>query len=218
MADCDVMLASMPGVPLNDFQSFESSCQELHDGPAQLMLQPVAVQMFRVLIDTEGAAQSGSMFPGGGTTAGGGDVNGQPLDPLQPLPPVPPPPPADTTAGSGYAMTGVTQYHAECTSADVASCVPACDTEHHGFELLATIDGSDTKLSCELHRGLFSWVGSAVRSPFTRFPEQRGSSRDRAAVCRLTAAIWVPTSSRSSLPWSPARCGAHSVSVDMISS
>ena len=69
MADCDAMLASMPGVPLNDFQSFESSCQELTAG-AQLMLQPVAVQMFRVLIDTEGAAQSGSMFPGGGASAG----------------------------------------------------------------------------------------------------------------------------------------------------
>ena len=78
------MLASMPGVPLNDFQSFESSCQELTAG-AQLMLQPVAVQMFRVLIDTEGAAQSGSMFPGSGTATGGGGGNGQPLDPLQPL-------------------------------------------------------------------------------------------------------------------------------------
>ena len=59
------MLASMPGVPLNDFQSFESSCQELTAG-AQLMLQPVAVQMFRVLVNTEGAAQAGAMFPGGG--------------------------------------------------------------------------------------------------------------------------------------------------------
>ena len=84
MADCDAMLASMPGVPLNDFQSFESSCQELTAG-AQMMLQPVAVQMFRVLIDTEGAAQSGSMFPGSGTATGGGGGNGQPLDPLQPL-------------------------------------------------------------------------------------------------------------------------------------
>ena len=162
MADCDAMLASMPGVPLNDFQSFESSCQELTAG-AQLMLQPVAVQMFRVLIDTEGAAQSGSMFPGGGAAAGGGGGNGQPLDPLQPLPPVPPPPPppADaSTAGSGDA-TGVTQYHAECTSVDVASCVPECNAEHHGYELLATIDGTDTKFSCNLAHGLYSWMGAA---------------------------------------------------------
>ena len=45
------------------------------------MLQPVAVQMFRVLVTTEGAAQAGGMFPGGGDTAGGGGGYGKPLDP-----------------------------------------------------------------------------------------------------------------------------------------
>ena len=53
------------------------------------------------------------------------------------------------------------QYHAECTSADVASCVPECNAEHHGFELLATIDGTDTKFSCNLAHGLYSWMGAA---------------------------------------------------------
>jgi hypothetical protein len=157
MQDCAAMLAATPGVPVADFESFAASCVEMQVGAGQ-MLQPVAVQMFRVLVNTEGAAQAGSMFPDGG--AGGGDGGaGQPLDPLQPVTPVPPSPP-DVTEG-GDETTGVTQYHAECTSADVASCVPPCNTEHHGFELLATIDGTDTKFSCNLAHGLYSWMGAA---------------------------------------------------------
>jgi hypothetical protein len=122
------------------------------------MLQPVAVQMFRVLVNTEGAAQAGGMFPGGGDGGDGGGGYGQPLDPLQPVTPVPPPPPPDAGAEDG---TGVQQYHAVCTSADVASCVPPCNAEHHGYELLATIDGTDTKFSCNLAHGLYSWMGAA---------------------------------------------------------
>jgi hypothetical protein len=157
MQDCAAMLAATPGVPVADFRSFAASCAEMQAGAGQ-MLQPVAVQMFRVLVNTEGAGQAGSMFPGGG--AGGGDGGaGQPLDPLQPVTPVPPSPP-DVTEG-GDETTGVTQYHAECTSADVASCVPPCNVEHHGFELLATIDGTDTKFSCNLAHGLYSWMGAA---------------------------------------------------------
>ena len=60
-------------------------------------------------------------------------------------------------AGGG----GVEQYHAECNSVDAVTCVPACNAGHHGFELLATIDGSDTKFSCNLAHGLFSWMGAA---------------------------------------------------------
>ena len=89
-------------LPLPQFAGFYASCQELDSG-AGLMLQPVAVQMFRVLVNTEGAAQSGSMLTGGGGSAGGGGK-------LDPLAPVPPPPP-DATAGAGDAA-GVTQYHA----------------------------------------------------------------------------------------------------------
>jgi hypothetical protein len=86
MADCDAMLSTMPGLMLTQFQSFAASCSELQAG-AGIVLQPVAVQMFRVLVTTEGAAQAGGMFPGGGDTAGGGGGYGKPLDPLQPLPP-----------------------------------------------------------------------------------------------------------------------------------
>jgi hypothetical protein len=39
--------------------------------------------------------------------------------------------------------------------------VPACNAEHHGYELLATIDGTDTKFSCNLAHGLYSWMGAA---------------------------------------------------------
>ena len=84
------------------------------------MLQPVAVQMFRVLVNTEGAAQAGGMFPGGGMGGDGVGGYGQPLDPLQPVTPVPPPSPPDV--GAQQDGTEVQQYHAMCTLANVASC------------------------------------------------------------------------------------------------
>ena len=65
MDDCATMLATMPGVPVADFQSFASSCVEMQAGAGE-MLQPVAVQMFRVLVNTEGAAQASAMLPGDG--------------------------------------------------------------------------------------------------------------------------------------------------------
>ena len=104
MQDCVAMLVATPGVPVADFESFAASCAEMQAGAGE-MLQPVAVRMFRVLANMEGAAQAGGMFPGGGGSAGAGGN----LDPLQPLPPAPPPSP---DAGSGDATTGVTQYHA----------------------------------------------------------------------------------------------------------
>jgi hypothetical protein len=39
--------------------------------------------------------------------------------------------------------------------------VPECNAEQHGYELLATIDGTDTKFSCNLAHGLYSWMGAA---------------------------------------------------------
>eukprot|EP01043_Picozoa_sp_COSAG02_P046624 COSAG02_NODE_4380_length_5425_cov_171.848104_2_plen_803_part_00 len=153
MDDCATMLATMPGVPVADFQSFAASCSEMHqqEGPGEL-LQPVAVQMFRVLVNTEGAAQASSMFSGG--------VDGQnPLDVWHPLPPVPPSSP-DAPEG-GDETRGATQYHRVCTSTDVASCVPPCNAEHHGYELLATIDGTDTKFCCNLAHDLYSWTGAS---------------------------------------------------------
>ena len=132
MTDCAAMVAATPGVPVADFQSLAASCAELQVGTGE-MLQPVAVQMFRVLVNTEGATQTGTMFPGGDKDHGGA---GQPLGPLQLATPVPPPPPDGTGAGD---ETAVQQYHAVCTSADVASCVPrlraAGDDRRHGHQV-----------------------------------------------------------------------------------
>jgi hypothetical protein len=110
------------------------------------------------VVNTEGPAQAGGMFPGGdgdGKGAGAGQSRcflslrrHQEQEPIAG---------ARDEAGGG----GVEQYHAECNSVDAVTCVPACNAEHHGFELLATIDGSDTKFSCNLAHGLFSWMGAA---------------------------------------------------------
>eukprot|EP01052_Picozoa_sp_SAG31_P003088 SAG31_NODE_115_length_24128_cov_47.693912_11_plen_1303_part_00 len=62
--------------------------------------------------------------------------------------------------------TAVEQYHAQCTTANILTCVPACNATHHGFVLLATIDGTDTKFSCTLANQLFSWVGAAALGGF----------------------------------------------------
>jgi hypothetical protein len=66
-------------LPLPQFAGFYASCQELASGAGQ-MLQPVAVQMFRVMVNTDGAAQAASMFPGSGGSAGAGGN----LDPTHP--------------------------------------------------------------------------------------------------------------------------------------
>eukprot|EP01046_Picozoa_sp_COSAG06_P012930 COSAG06_NODE_772_length_12432_cov_119.880159_13_plen_730_part_00 len=44
---------------------------------------------------------------------------------------------------------------------NLTACLPPCDADNHGFELLATIDGTDTKFSCNLAHGLYSWMGAA---------------------------------------------------------
>lgn len=43
----------------------------------------------------------------------------------------------------------------------VSRCIPKCDESRHGHMLLATIDGEDSSYSCEIHHGLYSWVGKA---------------------------------------------------------
>ena len=47
MQNCAAIVATTPGVPVADFQTFAASCVELQAGAGE-MLQPVAVQMFRV--------------------------------------------------------------------------------------------------------------------------------------------------------------------------
>jgi hypothetical protein len=57
------------------------------------------------------------------------------------------------------------QLNVQCTDGKPpADCVPECTRAYHGYLLLLNIDGEDSKLSCELHHGLYSWFGAAVRS------------------------------------------------------
>ena len=66
-------------------------------------------------------------------------------------------------SGEALAM----QLSLSCTDGvDVRECVPACSADLHGDLLLATIDGEDSKYSCELHHSRFSWVGAAADGGF----------------------------------------------------
>ena len=56
------------------------------------------------------------------------------------------------------------QLNVECTDGTPEyGCVPRCAEEDHGYQLLLNIGGEDSKMSCELHHSLYSWVGGAVR-------------------------------------------------------
>ena len=81
------------------------------------------------------------------------------------------PTPGDTAPGNHPAPSGsggpsttlAEQLSLACTDDTLSSeeCVPLCASDYHGFLMLLSIDGDDTKLSCELNRGLYSWVGAA---------------------------------------------------------
>eukprot|EP01043_Picozoa_sp_COSAG02_P010643 COSAG02_NODE_378_length_23535_cov_35.310164_14_plen_865_part_00 len=78
------------------------------------------------------------------------------------------------------------QLNLQCTDGTAAAeCVPQCSAAYHGYLMLLNIDGEDSKLSCELHHTLYSWMGSAVRPPLPRLlhlstPLLAGSWRDDA--------------------------------------
>ena len=86
-------------------------------------------------------------------------------DPFPSAPTQPAPPPAPAPPPSGP-PTAVDQYHAACHSSDILDCVPACNSTTHGYELLATIDGTDTKFSCNIAHKVYSWMGAASDGGF----------------------------------------------------
>ena len=45
-------------------------------------------------------------------------------------------------------------------------CIPMCEAKTNGYLLLLNLDGEDTKLTCELHHGLYSWVGGSADGGF----------------------------------------------------
>ncbi len=67
------------------------------------------------------------------------------------------------TSGTASRLSLAEQLNLQCTDGTAAAeCVPECSERYHGYLMLLNIDGDDSKLSCELHNGLYSWVGAAV--------------------------------------------------------
>ncbi|MEC6987519.1 MAG: hypothetical protein VXW98_01705, partial [Actinomycetota bacterium] len=66
------------------------------------------------------------------------------------------------TRGSSLAQ----QLDLECTDGSVENCVPPCNAYTHGFILLLNIGGSDSKYSCNLAHGNYSWLGAASQGGF----------------------------------------------------
>eukprot|EP01051_Picozoa_sp_SAG22_P001635 SAG22_NODE_66_length_22936_cov_626.714279_20_plen_1767_part_00 len=152
---CQDMVNDLTPAEQQEFAGLYADCNEVEQQSAMANMHPVDVKMFRITIDQE-AEQQAAMANGG--SAG-------PSPPFGPvvLPPSGSPPASLPEDG---AATDVQEYHAQCTTANIMTCVPACNATHHGFELLATIDGTDTKFSCNLANQQYSWVGAAALGGF----------------------------------------------------
>eukprot|EP01051_Picozoa_sp_SAG22_P004372 SAG22_NODE_232_length_14402_cov_58.042159_2_plen_579_part_00 len=150
---CQGMINDLNPAEQQEMAGLYADCSEVQQQSAMANLQPVDVKMFRITINQE-VEQQAAMANSGSTA---------PSPPFGPV--VLPPGGSSPTPGSDEA-TDVEQYHAQCTTANILTCVPACNATHHGFELLATIDGTDTKFSCNLANQLFSWVGAAALGGF----------------------------------------------------
>ena len=72
------------------------------------------------------------------------------------------------TGGTASRPSLAEQLNLQCTDGTAATeCVPECSEGYHGYLMLLNIDGDDSKLSCELQHGYYSWVGAAVRNPLS---------------------------------------------------
>eukprot|EP01050_Picozoa_sp_SAG11_P019610 SAG11_NODE_3155_length_2644_cov_3.394106_2_plen_620_part_00 len=152
--NCHDQTLMLSAEQLADWTSFYAVCSEVEQSAAEMgALQPLNVRMFRIMISSDAAQSQAGIFGGQGQT--------EPI--IGPLPQLPPAAPASS---SDSGSTDVEQYHAQCTTANILNCVPECNATHHGFELLATIDGTDTKFSCNLANMLYSWVGAAALGGF----------------------------------------------------
>ncbi|MEC7000409.1 MAG: hypothetical protein VXX04_01080, partial [Actinomycetota bacterium] len=72
----------------------------------------------------------------------------------------------DDMLTSAHGSSVVHLLNLECTDDSTENCVPPCNVEYHGFILLLNIDGSDSKYSCNLAHGLYSWLGEASQGGF----------------------------------------------------
>jgi hypothetical protein len=65
-------------------------------------------------------------------------------------------------ASSGAGGSLAEQMSVQCTDGTAAeACIPECGADTHGWILLLNLDGTDTKFSCSLAHGLYSWMGAA---------------------------------------------------------
>ena len=176
----------------DDWNSYYVACAEAEQSAAGMgVLQPVTVRMYRVMISSDAAQTQAEVF-------GGGGQGGESPPVIRPLPELPSPPPPPSSAGSS---TDIEQYHAQCTTANVLTCVPTCNSTTHGYELLAMIDGTDTKFSCNLANRLFSWVGAAseggyLGSDFITFISAVLSGAAGTYMLTLSANVLTQTSVR----------------------
>eukprot|EP01051_Picozoa_sp_SAG22_P005929 SAG22_NODE_370_length_11576_cov_83.771456_4_plen_2189_part_00 len=152
---CQDMVNDLTPAEQQEFAGLYADCNEVEQQSAMANLQPVDVKMFRITIDQEAEQQA----------AMANEESGAPSPPFGPvvLPPSGSPPSPVPTSGEA---TEVQEYHAQCTTQNILTCVPACNATHHGFELLATIDGTGTKFSCNLANEQYSWVGAAALGGF----------------------------------------------------
>eukprot|EP01047_Picozoa_sp_COSAG01_P036824 COSAG01_NODE_2893_length_6905_cov_4.717455_6_plen_939_part_00 len=76
---------------------------------------------------------------------------------------------ANTGVSGGISNVGggnvVREFQLVCADGST-NCVPSCGTSLHGDLLLLAVNGEDSKYSCELHNGLYSWVGPAADGGF----------------------------------------------------
>jgi hypothetical protein len=61
--------------------------------------------------------------------------------------------------GSAAGAHAVQQFALTCPAGVTSmDCIPACAMTCYGDELLLSLDGDDTKMSCEMRNGLLSWI------------------------------------------------------------
>ena len=103
-----------------------------------------------------------------------------------------------------------------CPAGVVAEdCIPACTAELNGDVLLLNIYGSDSRLTCELHRGLYSWVGGAGDGGFYSGDAHIGGDGVAflAAVLSSAAGFYMLTASTLALSHSLETSFGQRVSV-----
>eukprot|EP01047_Picozoa_sp_COSAG01_P056072 COSAG01_NODE_6315_length_3741_cov_10.035969_2_plen_710_part_00 len=69
------------------------------------------------------------------------------------------------SGGTGTAGSVVHEFRLVCSDGST-NCVPQCDSRLHGDLLLLAVNGEDSKYSCELHHGQYSWVGPAAEGGY----------------------------------------------------